>query len=117
MFRRANKRAGTLTEYAVVIMVAMSVFITMQTYVKRGVQGRIRNITDEFIGLTDKGDAVRHQYVSGQSKSRFVTNSSGTMRNQHVRNTHRFTIDEQTERSGISYSVSNEDWLDLLPDF
>lgn len=41
-----NKRAQSTAEYAILIGVVVAGVIAMQTYVKRGMQGRIKNVVD-----------------------------------------------------------------------
>lgn len=48
MFRKKKNCGQTATEYALLLAVVLASFVGMQTYVKRGIQGVIRNNTDEF---------------------------------------------------------------------
>lgn len=41
-------KGQNLAEYAIVIFLAAAVFVTMQTYVKRGIQGSFKDIIDDF---------------------------------------------------------------------
>jgi len=45
-----NNRGLSLIEYAIIIGVIITSFSMMNTYVKRGMQSRIKNITDHFFG-------------------------------------------------------------------
>ena len=47
MRRLFNKRAQSTLEYAILIAVVVGALIGMQTYVKRGLQGRLRVATDD----------------------------------------------------------------------
>lgn len=45
------KRSGsTFMEYVLILGVVSAVFIGMDTYIKRGIQGRLKEMTDFFIG-------------------------------------------------------------------
>jgi len=106
-----NKRtAQSLLEYAVIISIVMAAFVGMQLYAKRGVQGKIKDMTDNFIG-TD-------HYASGLTKSQYVTNAVSLM---HKTGNNEFTTYETPEgtdysdRAGKEYSVNDEEWLDKLP--
>jgi hypothetical protein len=44
-----NKTAGVLIDYILIFGVASLVLTAMQTYVKRGLQGRVKEMTDYFI--------------------------------------------------------------------
>ncbi|MFA6217555.1 MAG: hypothetical protein WDL87_07925 [Candidatus Omnitrophota bacterium] len=65
MFIRLTKRAQSTLEYAVIIAVVVGALIAMQVYVKRGLQGRLRQATD------DVGD----QFSPGNTNYHYVTNS------------------------------------------
>jgi len=46
MFKRLSKRAQTTAEYALVIALVVGAVVAMQVYVKRGLQGRVRQVAD-----------------------------------------------------------------------
>jgi hypothetical protein len=47
MFIRMNKsRAQTTAEYAILFAIVVGAFIAMQVYIKRGLQGRIKDVVD-----------------------------------------------------------------------
>ncbi len=46
MVRKLNKRAQTTAEYAILIAIVVGAVVAMQIYVRRGLQGRIRNVVD-----------------------------------------------------------------------
>ncbi len=46
MFRRLGKRAQTTAEYAILIALIVGAVVAMQIYVKRGIQGRVRDVVD-----------------------------------------------------------------------
>ncbi len=49
MFKRLRKRRAQSTlEYAVLIVIVIGALLTIQTYVKRGIQGRLRQATDDI---------------------------------------------------------------------
>lgn len=48
MFIRSNRRGQSTLEYAVIIAVVVAALIAMQTYFKRGVQGKLRQATDDI---------------------------------------------------------------------
>jgi Flp pilus assembly pilin Flp len=41
-----NKRAQTTAEYAILLGLVAGVFIAMQLYIRRGLQGRVRDVVD-----------------------------------------------------------------------
>ncbi len=44
-----NKRGQSILEYAVLISIVLAAAIGMQTYVKRGLQGRYKAVTDNLV--------------------------------------------------------------------
>lgn len=48
MFIRLNKKGQSTLEYAVIIAVIVAALIAMQAYVKRGLQGRLRQASDDI---------------------------------------------------------------------
>ena len=43
-----NRKAQTILEYTVILIVFMGVLIAMKDYIKRGIQGRWKSATDDF---------------------------------------------------------------------
>lgn len=59
MIRRNNKDAQSVLEYAVIIAVITAGLIAMQLYLKRGIQGGLRN----------QSESLGEQYRPGQTVS------------------------------------------------
>lgn len=80
---KMNRRKGqNLVDLAVILGVAGLIFVTMQTYVKRGVQGKVKDATDLILSST-QADAEGSTYQqantetdSNMNKSTFVGGSS-----------------------------------------
>jgi cytoskeletal protein RodZ len=67
MLQYLNQRRGQSTlEYAVLIVVIIGALLTIQVYIKRGVQGRLKSAADDI------GD----QYSDGNTNSVTQTNRS-----------------------------------------
>ena len=64
-----NKRGQSTVEYAVLIVVVIAALLTIQNYVKRGVQGRLKSSADDI------GD----QYSEGNMNMMKRTKSSSRM--------------------------------------
>ena len=47
--RLFSKRAQTTAEYAILIGLVVGALVAIQTYVKRGVQGRFKDASDEYV--------------------------------------------------------------------
>ena len=55
------KKAQTILEYSILLVIVIVAFITMQTYIKRGFQGRYKQAVD------DLGDQYEVNAFSGQT--------------------------------------------------
>jgi Flp pilus assembly pilin Flp len=67
MLQYLNQRRGQSTlEYAVLIVVIIGALLTIQVYIKRGVQGRLKSAADDI------GD----QYSDGNTNVVMTTNTS-----------------------------------------
>jgi hypothetical protein len=61
MWRKGNKRnkfANSIVEYSIVIGLVSLAFTTMHIYMKRGLQGKIRDMTDNFIGGEQETETI-----------------------------------------------------------
>ena len=58
------KKAQSTLEYALLITVVIAVLLTMQAYIKRGMQGKMKDVTDQI------GD----QYSPGLTQGTYTTN-------------------------------------------
>jgi len=63
-----NRRAQSTLEYAVIIAVVVAGLIAMQAYMKRGLQGKLRQASDE----------IGEQYSPGKTTGTTTTQSSVT---------------------------------------
>ena len=63
-----NKKGQTLLEYAILIIIILAVFIAMQAYVKRGIQGRWKASVDSL------GDQYDPRFAN--SFTNYATNST-----------------------------------------
>lgn len=70
MTTRAKSKAQSTTEYAILIALVAAALFGMQVYLKRGVQGRIKNLADQI---------SPSQYESGQTQGNYITTQSGTI--------------------------------------
>ena len=68
-----NKKAQTTAEYAILIGLVVAALVAMQTYVKRGLQGRMKDATDQVamqnptIGATSQYEPYYMQSNTTQS--------------------------------------------------
>ena len=56
-----NKRAQTTAEYAILIGLVVAALIAMQTYVKRGLNAKMRDATDNFATSINMGNTTQYE--------------------------------------------------------
>lgn len=88
-------------EYALLIAVIAAALITMQVYIKRGIQGRVRDMADQI---------SPNQYERGTTKSEYTTTQSGTSVQTYKDGLSRNEIigEEETKRSGYEETSPQE---------
>ena len=85
MFKFLRKMKGQSTlEYAVLIIIVIGALLSIQVYIKRGVQGRLKSATDDIgdqysPGNTNLRKTVR---VYSNTNERFLYGRSATTLNQ-----------------------------------
>ena len=82
LIRLRNSKAQTTAEYAILIALVVGAAMAMQVYVKRGLQGRVRDVVD-FTGsggeVGSEGDAL--SFSSGQYEP-YYSESTGSSNQQ-----------------------------------
>ena len=101
----SQKRAQSTAEYVVVLGLIVAAVVAMQTYIKRGFQGRIRQAVD-YVGYAGEAgngvvDFSGNQYEPYYLSSGFSTNRSddGTQ-NLFIEGAVNRTSNEVTTRAG-----------------
>ncbi len=69
MFGHLNKKAQSTLEYGIIIAVVVGGLIAMQVYVKRGLQGRLRESADSL------GDQFSAQHTTSTRTTTMTSNS------------------------------------------
>ncbi|RJO65042.1 MAG: hypothetical protein C4540_02275 [Candidatus Omnitrophota bacterium] len=86
MLKRLSKRAQTTAEYAILIALVVGAVIAMQIYVRRSLQGKIKDATDLPLNLTGTGYNATSfnttQYEPYYFNSTAVTNQRQTLTEQ-----------------------------------
>lgn len=101
MFKFLRKMKGQSTlEYAVLIIIVIGALLSIQVYIKRGVQGRIKSATDDI------GD----QYSPGNTNIRKVTRvySNTTEKFKYGTSESKLNEDETTETLMNSFIINVE---------
>ena len=103
MRKRLLKKGQSALEYAVLIVVIIAALIAMQVYLKRGVQG----------GLREKTDQIGEQFSPGYTVGNYTTNTSSVSTEQVSNQDTLVTITTQTQNRAGSENVEafgNEYW-------
>lgn len=64
-----NRKGQSTLEYAVILTVVLAALLTIQSFVKRGVEGKLRSSTD----------SVGEQYSAGNMTSKYTTTQTEDM--------------------------------------
>ena len=98
------KKAQSMLEYTVLIIIIIAAIITMQTYIKRGFQGRWKQAVDDLGEQYDVNSftgQVRHTINSESTSTLTVVfeKQGGVNGASTYRNDSSFTIEKKTGRS------------------
>ena len=113
MFIYLNKKGQSTAEYVIVLGLIIGVVIAMQTYIKRGLQGRVKDAVD----FTDQGAAGANvvnftgaQFEPGYLKSDF-TNVRSVKETEELQDegaVNRTLASEMSNRTGKQIYLYNE---------
>ncbi len=99
-----NKRAQSTLEYAILIIIVIGALLTIQVYIKRGVQGRLRQATDD-IGQQFKPGSTNYRKTMTTNSKTQESFASGVTRSQMIE------ADQTTEvYSQNMIDVDNDFW-------
>lgn len=80
MLRITNKKGQSTLEYAILIVIIIAALITLQTYIKRGIGGRLKSATDDIgDGFTAAPGANYYKIVTTVSNLHDTTVQTGTV--------------------------------------
>jgi len=100
-----NQKGQSALEYTVYMMIILAAFLSMQTYFKRGVQGRFKQAID------DMGD----QYDPRVAESNIVTTSIGE-RQTIMTVVEKEDGGQQTDRQDLESGTETKVGVVVLPD-
>ena len=94
MFRLLNKRKAQSTiEYVILIIVIIGALLSIQVYIKRGIQGRLKSATDDIGDQFSPGNTnvirkmgvnsvSNETFIAGESKSELIEQDEKTTTNE-----------------------------------
>ena len=100
MLKRLRKLKGQSTlEYAILIVIIIGALLSIQIYIKRGIQGRLRSATDDIgdqfspgntnlVRITSTTSNTKQSFKNGVTESRLNTDElTNVSMNQFIINT------------------------------
>ena len=99
-FIKKNKKGQSTLEYAVLIIIIIGALLSIQIYIKRGVQGRLKQATDDIGDQFSPGNTnvVKIHHVDSTSTDKFRSGVSSSV----------LTANENTTDAMNSTVVNNE---------
>jgi hypothetical protein len=94
------KKAQTTAEYAILIGLVIGAVLAMQTYVRRGINARIKDVVDASITPSQQPDGVTFSFNTQQYEPGFAVSSSA--RSQYAKD------QEKLEKDGLVKRASSE---------
>ncbi len=86
MFKLLRKMKGQSTlEYAVLIIIIIGALLSIQVYIKRGVQGRLKSATDDIGDQFDPGNTKANKSTMTKGRT-FETFDKGISRSEMATN-------------------------------
>jgi len=86
MLRRLiNRRGQSTAEYAILIGLVIASVIAMQTYVKRGLQGRVRDAVDHVGVVDSEGEGTEFSFTGRLFEPTYIESKFTTERADSVK--------------------------------
>lgn len=97
-----NKKGQNLAEVVILFALVALVFVAMQTYVKRGIQGKTKDLTDRIIGIQQKAYTAETETSSTSTSisgtTTVATGSGGTVYKTVGETTRSLSVSESTSK-------------------
>ncbi|MDD4953387.1 MAG: hypothetical protein PHG40_00585 [Candidatus Omnitrophica bacterium] len=103
MLGRLGKKAQSTAEYAIIIALVIAAVVAMQVYVRRGIQGRVRDVVDHTGAGGDVG-GENLSFSSGQYEPYYNQTTGST--SQKSQNTE--SVDGTSRSSTTSVDATRE---------
>ena len=107
-YRRPRNGAQSLTEVTVLLIIVMAVFLGMNSYIKRGIQGRWKSAIDDF------GDQYDPKQTNSSAVYSTFTNANTVISTQNavggyytLREDHSHTIELHNSYSQVGQEGDN----------
>ena len=112
MFRRLNQAAQTTAEYAILIALVVGALVAMQVYVRRGLQGKIKEAVDYTGGTLGTPAATNFSFSTSQYEPKY--SSSNVSTNQNARETENMQVGGSVNRgTNATTNVTRNQAVDM----
>ena len=103
---KRSRKGQSMAEYAIVLTVVVTAIVAMQIYVKRGLQGKVKDVTDNVgFGLADAG----YKTTTNQYEPYYAATDYQVGQDQNVKEAYqtggtvsRTSLSEKSTRTGGS---------------
>ncbi|MBZ0165293.1 MAG: hypothetical protein K8I00_00700 [Candidatus Omnitrophica bacterium] len=74
-FNKSRKKGQSTLEYAILIIIIIGALLSIQVYIKRGVQGRLKGAADDIGDQFSNGNTnvIKKMVTSSQSRDTFAS--------------------------------------------
>ena len=102
-FNKSRKKGQSTLEYAILIIIIIGALLSIQVYIKRGVQGRLKGAADDIGDQFSNGNTnvVKKMITSSQSRDTFASGVTDSV----------LTVDE------VTTDIMNSDVMNLNQEF
>lgn len=95
-----NRRGQNIAEYAILISLVIAAAVAMQTYVKRGLQARVKKAVDH-VGQAGSVGGTALSFDGNQYEPEYLKSESTQSSNKDISNEH-ISQNGQISRTGIN---------------
>ena len=102
-FNNRKKKGQSTLEYAILIIIIIGALLSIQVYIKRGVQGRLKGAADDIGDQYSNGNTnvVKKMVTGSQTRDTFI---NGVTRSQ-------------LEKEELTVEIMNSDIMNLQQEF
>ncbi|HPN88618.1 MAG TPA: hypothetical protein PLH56_04690 [Candidatus Omnitrophota bacterium] len=121
MFKYLNKKRGQSTlEYAILIIIIIGALLSIQVYIKRGIQGRLKGAADDIGDQFSPGNTnsrITTRTISNTQETNYGGEATSELLEDEVTTTNKTLriINTDQEYWGVSHSASGQGQIPQNP--
>lgn len=102
-FNKRRKKGQSTLEYAILIIIIIGALLSIQVYIKRGVQGRLKGAADDIGDQFSNGNTnvIKKMITSSQTRDTFVSG----------------VTDSTLTKDEVTFEIMNSDVMNLNQEF